>query len=348
MGDSVISEAGVGGNDVGTTTFSSLLQPISSTLRRPFFYGHRNSMGRERDKKIQQQMQMPINPHNDEAADNTVPIAPYCSNYEGLTGGSGLLSAEVANSMHTSLIKQLQHQQSQVQRLQQQRAQLKPIPQMTIQMYYGPSRDKPRPLMNHHQQPILPPSPIVHPANRRNDESTLTLGVAPLTFDSATNTSACGGAIDDPAGISAASIPNNVDPISGADGTSNCWRQPSRSNRKLVPTRRGRQARHTKNSLGATLPGRKDATTPPRAAQQALSPVPLISDLSSPGRRAKDDLASRGGGRKSSASPAVRMCQGKRVTMIDEKLKVFVIDLLRPDMCDLVRRMVSYLNILYG
>ena len=34
--------------------------------------------------------------------------------------------------------------------------------------------------------------------------------------------------------------------------------------------------------------------------------------------------------------------------MIDEKLKVFVIDLLRPDMCDLVRRMVSYLNILYG
>lgn len=44
---------------------------------------------------------------------------------------------------------------------------------------------------------------------------------------------------------------------------------------------------------------------------------------------------------QSSDFPTVRFISGKRVTIVDEKLKVFVIDLLNPETCELVRKMTD-------
>ena len=71
-----------------------------------------------------------------------------------------------------------------------------------------------------------------------------------------------------------------------------------------------------------------------RAAHQASSP-PSQASTSIPGTPLNC------GKRDSSPPPKVRTIQGKRVTMIDEALKVFVVDLLTPETCDLVRNMAD-------
>ena len=45
--------------------------------------------------------------------------------------------------------------------------------------------------------------------------------------------------------------------------------------------------------------------------------------------------------RELSPPPIVRTILGKKVTMIDEELKVFVVDLLSPETCELVRSMTD-------
>lgn len=73
-----------------------------------------------------------------------------------------------------------------------------------------------------------------------------------------------------------------------------------------------------------------------RAAHQASSPSSYGS-LSRPGSMDR----SKGRDRDASPPPSLRCINGLRVTMIDEELKVFVVDLLTPETCDLVRRMAD-------
>lgn len=73
-----------------------------------------------------------------------------------------------------------------------------------------------------------------------------------------------------------------------------------------------------------------------RAAHQASSPSSYGS-LSRPG--SMDRSKSRD--RDASPPPSVRCINGLKVTMIDDELKVFVIDLLTPETCELVRRMAD-------
>ena len=78
-----------------------------------------------------------------------------------------------------------------------------------------------------------------------------------------------------------------------------------------------------------------------RAAHQAAA-VSKNSPKSSSPPRSRGLLSSiKTQGRGSSPPPTVRRINGKKVTMIDEKQKVFIIDLLSPETCDLVRRMAD-------
>jgi hypothetical protein len=71
-----------------------------------------------------------------------------------------------------------------------------------------------------------------------------------------------------------------------------------------------------------------------RAAHQASSPPSQASGSFS------DNLV-QCHTRELSPPPTVRTILGKRVTMVDEELKVFVVDLLSPETCELVRSMTD-------
>ncbi len=73
-----------------------------------------------------------------------------------------------------------------------------------------------------------------------------------------------------------------------------------------------------------------------RAAHQASSPSSsaLLNRNGSLNRNSNR-------GRDASPPPSVRIINGFKVTMIDEELKVFVVDLLTPETCDLVRCMTN-------
>lgn len=73
-----------------------------------------------------------------------------------------------------------------------------------------------------------------------------------------------------------------------------------------------------------------------RAAHQASSP-------SSSASLNRNGLLNRNSnrGRDESPPPSVRIINGFKVTMIDKELKVFVVDLLTPETCDLVRCMAN-------
>lgn len=73
-----------------------------------------------------------------------------------------------------------------------------------------------------------------------------------------------------------------------------------------------------------------------RGAHQASSP-PSNSSLAR--RSSSNRMDSRG--RDSSPPPTVRYINDRRVTIIDEELKIFVVDLLTPATCELVRRMTD-------
>jgi len=79
-----------------------------------------------------------------------------------------------------------------------------------------------------------------------------------------------------------------------------------------------------------------------RGAQQASSPIPTAQ--SRPNGSAStddDDSSSTSRSRDSSPPPTVRYIHGKKVTMIDEEKKVFVVDLMTPETCDFVRKLVD-------
>ena len=78
-----------------------------------------------------------------------------------------------------------------------------------------------------------------------------------------------------------------------------------------------------------------------RAAHQAAAVCKNSPKIASPSRSRELLRSIKTQGRDSSPPPTVRRINGKRVTMIDEKQKVFVIDLLSPETCDLVRRMAD-------
>jgi hypothetical protein len=75
-----------------------------------------------------------------------------------------------------------------------------------------------------------------------------------------------------------------------------------------------------------------------RAAHQASSPSPQSSANSRLNNLQSSD---KKGERDASPPPSIRMINGIKVTIVDEELKVFVVDLLSPETCDLVRRMAD-------
>ena len=73
-----------------------------------------------------------------------------------------------------------------------------------------------------------------------------------------------------------------------------------------------------------------------RAAHQASSPA---NNASLPRHGSLERLTSNG--HDSSPPPTVRYINDRKVTIIDEELKIFVVDLLTPETCELVRRMTD-------
>jgi hypothetical protein len=83
-----------------------------------------------------------------------------------------------------------------------------------------------------------------------------------------------------------------------------------------------------------TQPLRRGTHKKQRAAHQAASPPSQASHSFS-------DHSLQCRTREPSPAPKVRQIMGKRVTIIDEELKVFVVDLLTPETCELVRSMTD-------
>ena len=83
-----------------------------------------------------------------------------------------------------------------------------------------------------------------------------------------------------------------------------------------------------------TQPLRRGIHKKQRAAHQASSPPSQASASFS-------DHSLQCRARELSPAPKVRQIMGKRVTIIDEELKVFVVDLLTPETCELVRSMTD-------
>ena len=84
-------------------------------------------------------------------------------------------------------------------------------------------------------------------------------------------------------------------------------------------SRRSQQRKHHRRTIHKKP---KQASSPPSQASASHSITELRTrDLSPP--------------------PTVRTIHGKKVTIIDEELKIFVVDLLSPETCDLVRNMTD-------
>lgn len=138
------------------------------------------------------------------------------------------------------------------------------------------------------------------------------------------------------------SIPKTVGPLEHQSHEQKKKGDPIGSKKQggLIPIRLNRRGRND-TSRGSRLQRNQEhqrvTNKKQRAAHQASSPSASNDTLSRLGSLNRSFCR----GRDTSPPPSTRVINGHRVTIVDDELKVLVVDLLTPETCDLVRRMTD-------